>query len=150
MNPTEVEVTSVERINEREGYQAMESPKRPSWWGVDLDPSRRPGVPWQKSPPTPFPNMQYPPERQQGVPASPMHGRPNKTMPPVFSTSVPLRGLSGLIRKRAYQYADHYPSHWLLLMLGDRVDAWSHRALKLTGTALAVALAAVWVSTGRK
>jgi hypothetical protein len=138
MEPTP-ELSTPEIIQKRSGYQSMQPVKRPEYWGVDLDPSRRPGVPMMREP-QPWPNTRFPPERQPGEPASPMHGRPNKPMPPVFGTAVPLRGLSGVIRKLAYQYPDHYPSHWVVMMLGDRVDFWSHRARRLLPVAVPLAV----------
>ncbi|WP_395803613.1 hypothetical protein [Archangium minus] len=140
MKPTP-EVTTPETIQRRSGYQSLQPVMRPDYWGVDLDPSRRPGVPMMQENPQPFPNTRYPPERQPGEPASPLHGRPNKQMPPVFGTSVPLRGLSGAIRKLAYSYPDHYPRHWLLMMLGDRVDSWSYNARRYLPVALPIAAA---------
>jgi len=128
MNPTP-ELATPEEIQRHSGYKSMQPVKRPDYWGVDLDMSRRPGVPMMREP-QPFPNTRYPPEQQPGMPASPMHGRTNKRMPPVFGTSTPLRGISGAIRKLAYSYPDHYPRHWLLKMLGDRVDSWEYRARK--------------------
>jgi hypothetical protein len=138
MNPTP-EVTTPEKIQEKSGYQSMQPVKRPEYWGVDLDPARRPGVPMMRIP-QPWPNARFPPERQPGKPASPMHGRPNKPMPTVFGTAVPLRGLSGLVRRLAYRYPDHYPRHWLLKMLGDRVDSWTYHARKYLLPLAAVAL----------
>lgn len=135
-------VTTPEQLMRREAYQSLEPVRRPAWWGVDRERARRPGVPMEREP-RPWPNARFPPERQQGEPASPLHGRPNKTMPPVFGTAVPLRGLSGVVRRRAYRLPDHEPAHWVLKMLGDRVDSWSHRlrsALPLLVPAAAVYL----------
>ena len=56
-----------------------------------------------------------------------MHGRSNKTFPPVFGTDCPPRGISGRVRKLAYAYPDHMARHWLMLLLADRVDLWEHR-----------------------
>jgi hypothetical protein len=131
-------VTSPEVVQHREaGAKALQPVTRPAHWGVDRDLSRRPGVPKARSP-EPWPNTQFPPERQHGPPSSPLHGRPNKLMPPVFGTAVPLRGLSGLVRRFAYRYPDHYPRHWLLLLLGDRVDLWTHRFRRVAPFALAI------------
>ncbi len=94
--------------------------------GVDLDPSRRPGVPKEHAP-APLPNAKFPPERMTARPSVPKHGRPNKQMPPVYGTAVPLRGVSGAIRKAAYAYPDHVARHWLMLLFADRVDVWEHR-----------------------
>jgi len=41
---------------------------------------------------------------------------------PVFSTAVPPHGLSGVLRRIAYQIPDHRVRHWLVLMAADRVD----------------------------
>ena len=96
-------------------------PSPPPDAGVDLDPSRRPGVPRERAP-RPWPFTRYPPVRMEGEPAVPLHGRPGKTMPPMFSTSVPLQGISGRIRALGYRYPDHKVRHWLLIMAGDRVE----------------------------
>lgn len=99
--------------------------------GMDLDPSRRPGVPRMHEP-QPLPNTRFPPARQQSDAKVFMHGRQNKTFPPVFGTDVPPRGLSGKIREAAYHYPDHYARHWTMLLLADRVDSWEHRLKKAT------------------
>ncbi len=127
MDQPQVPVTSADAVQHREAYQALQPVTRPAHWGVDLDRARRPGVPRER-PPAEWPHTRYPPARQRGQPSSPLHGRPNKRMPPVFGTAVPLRGLSGMIRRLGYRYPDHLPRHWMLELLGDRVDAWSHRA----------------------
>jgi hypothetical protein len=109
---------------------------------VDLEPARRPGVP-EERPPRPWPNTRFPPERMRVPPSVPMHGRPNKHMPPVYGTAVPLHGLSGMIRKAAYRYPDHVATHWLLLMFGDRVESWGTRAGRIAKVAAPIAIAAV-------
>jgi hypothetical protein len=115
---------------------------RPPVEAVDLDRANRPGVPKER-PPQPWPNSRLEIEGMSAEPAVPSHGRPGKTMPPVYGTSVPPRGLSGAIRRAAYERPDHDVNHWTLLLLADRVDAWSGRARKLlwiaaTGVALAL------------
>ncbi len=99
--------------------------KRIPGWGVDLDPKDRPSVPklqfqedftgahWE------FPERQpekYPRER------SVEHGM----LTPVFGTAQPPSGIAGAIRRYAYHYSEGRAAHWLLLVLGDRVDAWEH------------------------
>lgn len=42
---------------------------------------------------------------------------------PVFGTSVPMRGLSGAIRRLSYaRFSEARAAHWLLLLAADRVD----------------------------
>lgn len=124
------------------GAAATEPSGRPGHWGVDRDPSRRPGVPRERSPAW-WPNTRFPPEPQQGTPSASMHGRPGKTMPPVFGTAVPLRGLSGVVRRLGYRYPDHVPRHWLLELLGDRVDSWTHRLRRAALVAAPIVLVAL-------
>jgi hypothetical protein len=147
MDPT---VQTPDQVQQKSGYQAIQEPRKPPYAGVDLDPARRPGVPRMRKDPRPWPNTLYPPERQPGEPAVPKHGRPNKPMPPVFGTAVPLHGLSGAIRKLAYRYPDHYPRHWLLKMLGDRVDSWGHRARRIMPVALPLVALGVVVRLARR
>jgi hypothetical protein len=136
MQPPQVPVTQPEVVQRRSAYQALEPVVRPAHWGVDLDRARRPGVPKER-PPAPWPHARFPPAPQRGRPSAPLHGRPNKSMPPVFGTAVPLRGLSGLVRRLGYRYPDHHPRHWLLELVGDRIDSFSHRARRLAPWALA-------------
>jgi hypothetical protein len=102
-------------------------------WGVDLDPNDRPSYPreqlvedrtgahWELPEPQP---ETWPRER------SIEHGM----LTPVFGTSCPPKALSGVIRKYAYaRFSEGRAAHWLLLLLGDRVDAWeSHLRSFLT------------------
>jgi hypothetical protein len=71
-------------------------------------------------------------------------------MPPVFGTAVPPRGLSGAIRLLAYRLPDHYPSHWFLLMIGDRVDSWGYRVRRLLPVALPLAALGLLVRFARR
>jgi hypothetical protein len=126
----EPELTTPERVKKQSGYQALQAPRRPAWAGIDLDPARRPGR-LRTRDLKPFPNTSYPPEQQEGEPAAPRHNRPNKPMTPVFGTATPLRGVSGAVKRLAYSLPDHAPSHWLLMLLGDRVEFWGVRAQRV-------------------
>jgi hypothetical protein len=120
--------------------------------GVDSDPSRRPGVPRMHAPRA-LPNTRYPPERQQSDVTVFLHGRPHKTFPPVFGTAVPPRGVSGLVRKAAYRYPDHYMRHWTMLLFADRVDLWERRlrtVLRVALPGLALAVVAGYVARARR
>jgi hypothetical protein len=45
----------------------------------------------------------------------------------VFGTAQPPRGLSGVLRRRAYLLPEHHTRHWLWLLLADRIDVLEHR-----------------------
>ncbi|MRG94990.1 hypothetical protein [Polyangium spumosum] len=87
------------------------------FWGADLGPEDRPGVPRETSP-HPMGNT---PAQQPLEDAA--RTRPEKTrMTPVFSTALPPRGLAGKLRLIAYAIPDHHTSHWMLVLAADRVD----------------------------
>lgn len=92
-------------------------------WGADLDPADRPSHPKLRYAPEATGAHWDVPEQQpelQPRERSVEHAR----LTPVFGTAVPLRGLSGAIRRIAYaRYSEGRAAHWLLLLLGDRVDA---------------------------
>jgi len=89
-------------------------------WGVDLEPRHRPAVPKERLNLATGAHWDFPERQVEHYPRekSPEH----KFLTPVFGTSCPPRGLSGAIRKYAYKYSEAQTSHWLLLVLADRID----------------------------
>jgi hypothetical protein len=92
-------------------------------WGADLDPADRPSHPkLQFAPGASGARWEFP-ERQPGS-----EGRERSIehafVTPVFGTAQPLHGVSGAIRRFAYdRYSEGRLAHWLLLVAGDRVDS---------------------------
>jgi hypothetical protein len=92
-------------------------------WGADLDPAVRPSVPRERFDPSATGAHWDVPDRQ------PTDGTRERSiehpqLTPVFGTTAPLRGVSGAIRRLAYErYSEGRAAHWLLLVLGDRVEA---------------------------
>jgi hypothetical protein len=93
-------------------------------WGADLDPADRPSHPkLVYAPESTGAHWRFP-DRQPGG-----EGRERSIehafVTPVFGTAQPLHGPSGLIRRLAYRrFSEGRLAHWLLLIAGDRVDAW--------------------------
>lgn len=90
-------------------------------WGSDLDRARRPAVPMERMP-----------ARLDGPPAPPVqqHGATEvlvsleyPAITPLYGTSAPPRGLSGILRRLAFRRTENDLRHWLMLLLADRVDA---------------------------
>ncbi len=113
---------------------------RPAWADIDRDHARRPGVARRKHPRA-WPHARFPLDPQVGESAVPNTGRPGRPVPPVFATATPLHGLSGAVRRFAFRYPDHKPRHWLLLMLGDRVELLETRVRTLWPALLSIAVA---------
>ena len=86
-------------------------------WGADLD---RPAYPKERTPPR-YTDPSYKPEQQ--VPKVTIYKSIERpTIPHIFGTSVPPRGLSGLIRGQAYKLGEAKIHRWLMLMLADRIN----------------------------
>jgi hypothetical protein len=91
-------------------------------WGADLDPGDRPSYPREVPGLETGAHWDLPEQQEEHRPRerSIEHAR----LTPVFGTSVPLKGLSGVIRRYAYlRFSEGRAAHWLLLIAADRVDA---------------------------
>ncbi|MET0855295.1 MAG: hypothetical protein ABWY27_00980 [Telluria sp.] len=90
-------------------------------WGADLDRKDRPAVPMERTPPrlenAPIAAPSQQPERVE-IFVSPE--RPGIT--PLFGTSSPPRGISGMLRRLAYKLTENDIRHWMLLLVADRVN----------------------------
>ncbi|WP_309105687.1 hypothetical protein [Arthrobacter sp.] len=91
-------------------------------WGVDLDPLDRPAVPRERMDLVSGAHWDFPDRQEEKQPRE--RSIEHKILPPVFGTSCPPKGFSGAVRKYAYRYSEGRAAHWLLLLAGDRIDAW--------------------------
>jgi hypothetical protein len=95
-------------------------------WGADLDPADRPSVPKERGDLPTGAHWDIPDRQPELRPRerSIEHGM----LPPVFGTTAPLHGVSGVVRRLAYErYSEARAAHWLLLILGDRIDVTGSR-----------------------
>lgn len=99
--------------------------------GVDAKAERRPGIPMELEPPRPMGAAHWEAPDRQPDPGNILRRKGLPELTPVFGTAVPPRGVSGGIRRGAYRIAEHRTSHWLFLLLADRVDALEHGARRL-------------------
>jgi hypothetical protein len=92
-------------------------------WGADLDPNDRPAVPrLQRPDDLTGAHWEFPERQPEKWPRE--RSIEHKFLTPVFGTSCPPRGLSGLMRKYAYKsYSEGRAAHWLILLAADRVDS---------------------------
>jgi len=102
-------------------------------WGVDLDPADRPSVPKERfDPGSTGAHWHFPDRQVERWPRE--RSIEHAFVTPVFGTSCPPKGLSGVMRKYAYRaFSEARAAHWLILLAADRVDAIeSHLASFLT------------------
>jgi hypothetical protein len=91
-------------------------------WGADLDPKDRPAVPKERfDPDLNGAHWTVPEQQPEKWPRE--RSIEHQHLPPVFGTSCPPKGLSGVIGRHAYdRYSEGRAAHWLLLIAADRVD----------------------------
>jgi hypothetical protein len=91
-------------------------------WGADLDPADRPAFPREQPGIPTGAHWELPEQQPEKQPRE--RSLEHTRLTPVFGTAQPLHGLSGKIRRYAYAtYSEGQAAHWLLLVVGDRVDA---------------------------
>ena len=92
-------------------------------WGADLDPQDRPSVPRERfDPGASGAHWDFPDRQVEKWPRE--RSIEHALLTPVFGTSCPPTGLSGVIRKYAYRrYSEARAAHWLLLIAADRVNS---------------------------
>lgn len=98
-----------------------EMSKRIKGWGIDADPLNNPTYPMRKD------NS----EDDQNYDERPFHQRPvteilKSSERPSFSyvvgETLPPKGISGRVRRYAFQYSESRYRHWLPLLLADRIN----------------------------
>jgi hypothetical protein len=92
-------------------------------WGADLDPKDRPAFPQERfDPGATGAHWDFPDRQEEKAPRE--RSIEHAMLPPVFGTAVPLKGVSGVLRRLAYtRYSEARAAHWLILLGADRVDA---------------------------
>src|ERR671921_2755031 len=88
--------------------------------GIDADPKNDPTSPMKH--PTDGEHAGYSWERppQQPIDVEILHSNERPNVTAVFGTSTPPSGLSGMIRRFAFQFSESEYGHWLPLLLADR------------------------------
>jgi len=91
-------------------------------WGVDADPKNEPTYPMKKYTGDDHNQLNWDRPPQQKTNMEILHSIERPNISAVFGTSVPLSGLSGMIRRFAFKYSESRYSHWLPLLIADRVN----------------------------
>lgn len=90
-------------------------------WGADLDPHNRPAYPMERTPPR-LEGLHWHDIPDQPLNVEVLHSIERPGVTPVFGTSTPPSGLSGVIRRLAFRLSENNLGHWFLLMFADRIN----------------------------
>lgn len=97
-------------------------------WGSDLDPADRPSVPKLSREVGATTGAHWDVPEQQPGGEHRERSIEHAHVTPVFGTAQPLTGLAGAVKRYAYRrYSEGRLAHWMLLVVGDRLDVATHR-----------------------
>ena len=101
--------------------QTRIDPSQITGWGVDTHPKNDPTSPMKKRNNGEHAGYSWERPPQQPINVEVLHSNERPHVSAAFGTSTPPCGLSGMIRRVAFQYSESSYGHWLPLMLADRV-----------------------------
>ena len=96
-------------------------PSQVKGWGVDADRGNDPTYPMKNRNDGEHEGYSWERPAQQPVNVEVLHSNERPNVSAAFGTSTPPAGLSGVIRRFAFNYSESSYGHWLPLMLADRV-----------------------------
>jgi hypothetical protein len=91
-------------------------------WGMDADPENEPTYPMKNYTGDDHQRINYERSEQQPQTVEILMSNERPAITRVFGTSVPPSGLSGMIRRYAFQHSEDRYRHWIPLILADRVN----------------------------
>jgi hypothetical protein len=91
-------------------------------WGMDADPENEPTYPMKNYTGDDHNRINYQRADQQPIDLEILMSNERPAMTRVFGTSVPPSGLSGMIRRYAFQHSEDRYRHWIPLILADRIN----------------------------
>jgi hypothetical protein len=97
-------------------------PNQVTGWGVDADTENDPTYPMKTHVEGEHEGYSWdrPEQQSENVEVLSSTERPN--LPSAFGTTLPPSGVSGMIRRAAFNYSENSYAHWPPLMLADRVQ----------------------------
>lgn len=91
-------------------------------WGADLSPTDRPAYPKERIPAR-LPGLHWnEPELQVETVEILRSNERDGKLTPIFGSSVPPKGMSGMVRRLAFKFSENDLRHWLLLQAADRTN----------------------------
>lgn len=92
-------------------------------WGIDADPRNEPTYPMKKYTGDDHKRLNWDrPTLQEKGDLEVLHSNERPSISAVFGTSVPPKGISGMLRRMAFNFSEGSFGHWLPLILADRIN----------------------------
>jgi hypothetical protein len=110
----DVHIPTLRRPLKREDYAHIPH------WGADLDKANRPAYPMERTPPR-LEGAPLPEPAAQHTAVEVLHSNEYPRRPPIVSSALPPKGVSGRMRRAAFGFSENDLRHWLILLAADRV-----------------------------
>ena len=98
------------------------NPQHVAGWGIDADPENDPTYPMKSHTTGEHDGYTWDRPEQQPVDIEVLHSNERPNVSATFGKTVTPSGLSGAIRRAAFNYSENSYGHWVPLMLADRVN----------------------------
>jgi hypothetical protein len=102
--------------------EEIEAYKNIPGWGMDADPENEPTYPMKNYTGDDHNRINYERSEQQPQTVEILMSTERPAITRVFGTSVPPSGLSGKIRRYAFQHSEDRYRHWIPLLIADRIN----------------------------
>jgi hypothetical protein len=112
----------MENFAVKEDREIAESFKNIPGWGIDADPDDKPNYPIKNYTGDDYERLDYNRPEMQSQTVEVLHSIERPGLTCVYGTSVPPSGLSGMVRRFAFKYSESTYSHWVPLILADRIN----------------------------
>jgi hypothetical protein len=117
METTNKEIEKTQKDNEN----FMIDPSQVIGWGIDADSANDPTYPMKLRTDGEHEGYSWTRPTQQPVDVEVLHSNERPNISATFGTANPPSGLSGMIRRKAFEYSENSYGHWVPLMLADRI-----------------------------
>lgn len=91
-------------------------------WGHDADPKNNPTYPMKNYTGDDHERLNWERPVQQVTDIEVLHSNERPSLSAVFGVAAPPSGLSGMLRRFAFKHSESTYSHWLPLVLADRIN----------------------------
>ena len=91
-------------------------------WGIDADPKNEPTYPMRQRTGQEHDGYTWQRPAQQVPDREILHSNERPNLAAVTGNSSPPSGLSGMIRRFAFQYSENEYLHWLPLLMADKIN----------------------------
>jgi hypothetical protein len=105
----------------RETEYSRIDPSQVAGWGIDADSANDPTYPMKLRTDGEHEGYSWVRPTQQPVDVEILHSNERPNISATFGNANPPSGLSGMIRRKAFEYSENSYGHWVPLMLADRV-----------------------------